>query len=188
MPFLRLKPHAMQQWKVLCRVVVSPLGASHLLMAEIRRSPVGMVNIPLYYRVLYIPGGSGFQLSTVVPRKLRVIEHVPLTFESTVVAPICNPFAQKDLLHKYAMGIRTDVRVFVRETRFSKDFNGNTLKLNASRVEPQTVNWRNCANTDLTVTLQHLQSWMGDRNVTYRLGQCQWCCWRMVHHGRYTIK
>lgn len=71
------------------------------------------------------------------------------------------------------MGIRTDVRVFVRETRFSKDFHGNTLKLNASRVEPQTVNWRNCANTDLTVTLQHLQSWMGDRNVTYRLGECQ---------------
>jgi len=31
------------------------------------------------------------------------------------------------------------------------DFHGNTLKLNASRVEPQTVNWRNCANTDITV-------------------------------------
>eukprot|EP00438_Fugacium_kawagutii_P018685 Skav217890 [mRNA] locus=scaffold67:217360:240797:+ [translate_table: standard] len=30
-----------------------------------------------------------------------------------------------------------------------EDFHGNVLKLNASRVEPQTVNWRNCANTDL---------------------------------------
>ena len=144
---------------------------------------------PIIYRVLCIPGGAGFQLSTVVPRKTEGYwTRAPRLWIPTVVAPICNPFAQKDLLHKYAMGIRTDVRVFARETRFSKDFHGNTLKLNASRVEPQTVNWRNCANTDLTVTLQHLQSWMGDRNVTYRLGQCQWCCWRMVHHGRYTIK
>lgn len=31
------------------------------------------------------------------------------------------------------------------------EFHGNLLKLNASRVEPQTVNWRNCANTDLIV-------------------------------------
>lgn len=31
------------------------------------------------------------------------------------------------------------------------EFHGNVLKLNASRVEPQTVNWRNCANTDLVV-------------------------------------
>lgn len=31
------------------------------------------------------------------------------------------------------------------------EFHGNTLKLNASRVEPQTVNWKNCANTDIAV-------------------------------------
>ncbi|CAJ1393237.1 unnamed protein product [Effrenium voratum] len=31
------------------------------------------------------------------------------------------------------------------------EFHGNTLKLNASRVEPQTVKWQNCANTDLVV-------------------------------------
>lgn len=31
------------------------------------------------------------------------------------------------------------------------EFGGNTLKMNASRVEPQTVNWKNCANTDLMV-------------------------------------
>jgi len=35
-----------------------------------------------------------------------------------------------------------------------KEFHGNVLKLNASRVEPQTVNWRNCANTDLVATGQ----------------------------------
>ncbi|CAJ1420054.1 unnamed protein product [Effrenium voratum] len=31
------------------------------------------------------------------------------------------------------------------------EFHGNTLKMNASRVEPQTVKWQNCANTDLVV-------------------------------------
>jgi hypothetical protein len=36
----------------------------------------------------------------------------------------------------------------------AKEFHGNVLKLNASRVEPQTVNWRNCANTDLVATGQ----------------------------------
>ncbi|CAJ1387267.1 unnamed protein product [Effrenium voratum] len=31
------------------------------------------------------------------------------------------------------------------------EYGGKTLQLNASRVEPQTVNWQNCANTDLMV-------------------------------------
>ena len=35
-------------------------------MAEIRRSPVeGQVVFPIIYRVSYIPGGAGFQPSTV---------------------------------------------------------------------------------------------------------------------------
>ena len=29
------------------------------------------------------------------------------------------------------------------------EFNGTTISLNASRVEPQSVQWPNCANTDL---------------------------------------
>ncbi|CAK9095756.1 unnamed protein product, partial [Durusdinium trenchii] len=36
------------------------------------------------------------------------------------------------------------------------EFGGNTLKLNASRVEPQTVNWKNCANTDITVKAKRI--------------------------------
>ena len=36
------------------------------------------------------------------------------------------------------------------------EFAGNTITLNASRVEPQTVNWRNCANTDLVVKAKRI--------------------------------
>ena len=40
-----------------------------LLMAEIRGSPVEVV-FPIIYKVSYIPGGAGFQPSTVVPGHL----------------------------------------------------------------------------------------------------------------------
>ena len=41
-------------------------------------------------------------------------------------------------------------------------FAGNTITLNASRVEPQTVNWRNCANTDLVVKAKAHWLWFPD--------------------------
>ncbi|CAE7843321.1 unnamed protein product [Symbiodinium microadriaticum] len=36
------------------------------------------------------------------------------------------------------------------------EFHGNTLRLNASRVEPQTVKWPNCANTNLLVKARRI--------------------------------
>ncbi len=65
MPFLRPKPHAMRQWKVRCRVVVSPLGnppGSHLLFPI----KLGVIeHLPIFAPSLWIP---------------------------TVAAPICNEF------------------------------------------------------------------------------------------------
>ena len=36
------------------------------------------------------------------------------------------------------------------------EFHGNTLKFNALRVEPQTVQWKNCASTDLVVKAKRI--------------------------------
>ena len=44
----------------LIRWVVSEVNLV-LLMEEIRRSPVDMVNIPVIYKAIFIPGGAGFR-------------------------------------------------------------------------------------------------------------------------------
>jgi len=49
-----------------------------------------------------------------------------------------------------------DEAVEAAEQSGGVEFHGNTLRLNASRVEPQTVKWPNCANTDLVVKAKRI--------------------------------
>ncbi|CAE7633844.1 DIMT1, partial [Symbiodinium pilosum] len=49
-----------------------------------------------------------------------------------------------------------DAAVEAAEASGGVEFHGNTLRLNASRVEPQTVQWKNCANTDLVVKAKRI--------------------------------
>jgi len=49
-----------------------------------------------------------------------------------------------------------DAAVETAEASGGVEFHGNTLLLNASRVEPQTVQWKNCANTDLVVKAKRI--------------------------------
>eukprot|EP00439_Symbiodinium_sp_Y106_P040295 s1694_g4.t3 len=49
-----------------------------------------------------------------------------------------------------------DAAVETAEASGGVEFHGNTLLLNAARVEPQTVQWKNCANTDLVVKAKRI--------------------------------